>query len=140
MRASDDDRERTLRRLRRGYASGRLEADELEERVGRATRARSRDELRALTFDLPRDVRVRATRVVAGVDRFMLRAHGAAFAGVNGSLVGLWAVSGAGDFWPAFTIVPWGTAFAAHAYGSRSLRRALGARRRGLALKTTRRW
>src|SRR3954451_156290 len=130
MRASDDDRERILRQLRRGYAAGRLEADELEERIGLATRARSREELRALTFDLPRDVRARGARAVVGVDRFMLRAHGTTFAWVNGGLVGIWALTGAGEFWPAFTIVPWGMALGAHAYGSRTLRRALGARRR----------
>ena len=130
MRASDDDRERTLKLLRRNYAAGRLESDELEDRVGIATRARTREELRALTFDLPRDLRQRGARAVVGLDRFMLRAHSTAFVGVNGGLVGLWAVTGAGDFWPAFTIVPWGMAFGAHAYGSRTLRRALGARRR----------
>jgi hypothetical protein len=130
MRASDDDRERTLELLRRNYAAGRLEPDELEERVGVATGARTREELRALTFDLPRDVRARGRRVVSRIDRLMLRAHGTAFVGVNGGLVGIWALMGAGEFWPAFTIVPWGMAFGAHAYGSRTLRRALGARRR----------
>jgi len=44
--------------------------------------------------------------------------------------VGLWALTGAGEFWPAWVLVPWGTAFGAHFYGSRTLRRALGARRR----------
>jgi hypothetical protein len=130
VRASDADRERTLQLLRRNYAAGRLEDDELEERIELATRARTREELRGLTFDLPRDLRARGRRVVTRVDRAMLRAHGTAFVGVNGGLVGLWAVTGAGEFWPAFMLVPWGMAFGAHAYGSRTLRRALGARRR----------
>ena len=130
VRASDDDRERTLVQLRRHYAAGRLEADELEERAAIATRARSREELRSLTFDLPRDLRARAARATARVDAAMLRMHGTAFVGVNGGLVGIWALTGAGEFWPAFMLVPWGMAFGAHAYGSRTLRRALGARRR----------
>jgi hypothetical protein len=130
VRASDVDRERTLRHLRRHYAAGRLEADELEERVGAATRARSRDELRALTFDLPRDARRRGARAVARLDAAMLRLHGAAYVGVNGAMVGTWALTGGGDFWPAWMLVPWGAGLGAHAYGSRALRRALGTPRR----------
>jgi hypothetical protein len=134
VRASDADRERTLRLLRRHYAAGRLEADELEERIGAATRARSRAELGALTFDLPRDARARGARAVARLDAVLLRMHGAAYATVNGAMVATWALTGGGDFWPAWTLVPWGVGLGAHAYGSRSLRRALGApRRRQLA-------
>jgi hypothetical protein len=116
--------------LRRHYAAGRLEADELEERVGAATRASSRAELRSLTFDLPRDARARGARAVARVDAAMLRMHGAAFVGVNGAMVGTWALAGGGEFWPAWLLVPWGMGLGAHAYGSHTLRRALGARRR----------
>jgi hypothetical protein len=130
VRASDDDRERTLRLLRGNYAAGRLESDELEERVAVATRARSREELRALTYDLPRDVRARGARAVARVDAVMLRMHGTAFVGVNGTMVGVWALAGGGAFWPAWLLVPWGFGLGAHAYGSRALRRALGRRRR----------
>jgi hypothetical protein len=127
VRASDLDRERALRALRRHYAAGRLDAAELEERVGVATRARSRTELRALTFDLPSDARARGARALARVDRTMLRMHTGAYAAVNGAMVGTWALTGAGEFWPAWTLLPWGVGLAAHAYGSRSLRRSLGA-------------
>jgi hypothetical protein len=130
VRASDDDRERTLRHLRRHYAAGRLDADELEERIAAATRAGSRAQLRALTFDLPSDARARGARAMARFDAAMLRLHGTAYVGVNGAMVGTWALTGGGDFWPAWTIVPWGIGLGAHAYGSRTLRRALGARRR----------
>ena len=130
MRASDADRERTLQLLRRHYAAGRLESHELEERAGVATRARTREELRALMSDLPLDLRARGTRAMARVDRAVLRAHGTAFAGVNGAMVGIWALTGFGDFWPAWVLVPWGFGFGAHAYGSRSLRRTLGVSQR----------
>jgi hypothetical protein len=131
VRASDDDRERTMRALRGHYAAGRLEADELEERVAVATRARSRAELRALTYDLPRDLRARGARAVVRIDQAMLRAHAGVFAGINGALVGIWALTGAGEFWPAWALVPWGAALGVHAWGSRSLRRTLrGTRRR----------
>src|SRR3954466_16350142 len=130
VRASDDDRERVVSALRQHYAAGRLEADELEERVERATRAQWRSDLRALTFDLPSDIRARSARAWARVDAAMLRMHAGAYATVNGAMVGIWALTGGGEFWPAWTLVPWGMALGAHAYGSRSLRRALGSPRR----------
>jgi Domain of unknown function (DUF1707)/2TM domain len=129
VRASDDDRERTMLALRRHYADGRLDADELEERIDAAARARSRGELRALTIDLPRDVRARGARAVARVDAALLRAHGAAYVGVNGALVALWGLTGAGAFWPAWVIVPWGAGLLMHAWFSRALRRVLRLRR-----------
>jgi hypothetical protein len=133
VRASDDDRERTMRSLRRHYAEGRLEADELEERVAVAARARSRAELRTLTSDLPRELRARGARAVVRIDAAVLRAHAGVFAGVNGALVGVWALGGAGAFWPAWVLVPWGATLGAHAWGSRSLRRTIrGPRRRTL--------
>jgi len=134
-RASDADRERALRALRRHYAAGRLDAAELEERVDQAARARYRAELRALFTDLPGGVRAETAKSAAArVDRAMLRAHAGAYATVNGALVGIWALTGAGDFWPAWTIAPWGAALAGHAWCSRAVRRALGApRRRQLA-------
>ena len=125
VRASDDDRERTMLALRRHYADGCLEADELEERIEAAARARSRAELRALTVDLPRDMRARGARAVARVDTALLRAHGTTYLGVNGALVALWALTGAGAFWPAWVIVPWGAGLLLHAWFSRALRRVL---------------
>ncbi|HEY3019970.1 MAG TPA: DUF1707 domain-containing protein [Solirubrobacteraceae bacterium] len=135
-RASDADRERALRALRRHYAAGRLDAAELEERADRAARARYRNELRALFVDLPGGVRAGAAKgAAARVDRAMLRAHAGAYATVNAAMVGIWALTGGGDFWPAWTIGPWGAALAGHAWCSRALRRALGRgpRRRQLA-------
>jgi len=53
MGATDDTRERTLARLREGYACGELHTDTLGARVERALRAGSAAELRGLTADLP---------------------------------------------------------------------------------------
>jgi hypothetical protein len=55
LRASDADRERTAAALRRHHLDGRLETDELQERVGRCYAARTEGELAALTADLPAD-------------------------------------------------------------------------------------
>jgi hypothetical protein len=54
IRASDGERDRAVVLLQRGFADGRLTQDELDERVGAALAARTRDQLQALTADLPR--------------------------------------------------------------------------------------
>lgn len=56
---SDDARERTATRLQRAYARGRLEEDELEDRVARTLEARTRGELDIATDGLPRRFRRR---------------------------------------------------------------------------------
>ncbi len=53
QRASDDDRERAVERLREASVAGRLDLEELAERTERAHRARTQDELGELTADLP---------------------------------------------------------------------------------------
>ena len=53
VRASDAEREQTVALLRRNFADGRLTQAELEERAGAAYAARTRDQLRDLTADLP---------------------------------------------------------------------------------------
>jgi hypothetical protein len=52
QRAGDDDRERTVDRLREASVAGRLDLEELAERTERAQLARTRDELAELTADL----------------------------------------------------------------------------------------
>jgi hypothetical protein len=51
-RASDDDRERTVDRLREASVSGQLDLEELADRTERAQQARTRGELQELTADL----------------------------------------------------------------------------------------
>jgi DUF1707 SHOCT-like domain len=55
LRASDADREHVAERLRNAAAEGRLLADELEQRLEAAFRARTYGELNAVIADLPRD-------------------------------------------------------------------------------------
>ncbi|MHB8394915.1 MAG: DUF1707 SHOCT-like domain-containing protein [Candidatus Dormibacteria bacterium] len=54
VRASDSDREAVVDELRQHHAEGRLELDELEDRVGTAYRARTMGELVPVLADLPR--------------------------------------------------------------------------------------
>jgi hypothetical protein len=53
LRASDAERSATADLLRRHHAEGRLDTDELEERIERCYAAKTRGELDALTADLP---------------------------------------------------------------------------------------
>jgi len=53
MRASDDDRERTVTVLRDAFGEGRLTLDEFDERTSAAYAARTWGALRTLTEDLP---------------------------------------------------------------------------------------
>jgi pSer/pThr/pTyr-binding forkhead associated (FHA) protein len=53
MRPSEDTRERTVARLRRGYVAGRLNTETFSRRVDRALQADCGAELHGLTADLP---------------------------------------------------------------------------------------
>jgi hypothetical protein len=52
MRPSEETRERTVQRLRRGYVAGRLDTDTFARRIDVALRA-DREQLGGLTADLP---------------------------------------------------------------------------------------
>ena len=56
VRASDADREETVRQLQRGLSEGRLTVDEFDDRVQGAYAARTLGELAELTRDLPRSL------------------------------------------------------------------------------------
>ena len=53
LRAGDRDRERAAEELRRHHLEGRLDADELDERLGRAYGARTLGDLAGVLNDLP---------------------------------------------------------------------------------------
>jgi Flp pilus assembly protein TadB len=53
LRASDAERSETAELLRRHHAEGRLDTEELEERLERCYAAKTRGELDALAADLP---------------------------------------------------------------------------------------
>jgi hypothetical protein len=54
LRASDNDRDQIVDRLRKAATEGRIAAEELEHRVTKALRARTYDELDETVADLPR--------------------------------------------------------------------------------------
>jgi DUF1707 SHOCT-like domain len=53
LRAAHTDRERVIEALKAAFAQGRLDTDELDDRVGRAFASRTYAELAALTADIP---------------------------------------------------------------------------------------
>jgi hypothetical protein len=125
VRASDAERENVVARLREHAAAGRLDVDELEDRVGAAYGARTRGDLAALLGDLPGGVRARGDRSglpdgaarPAGLPRRARHCddvahHLRAFVVVNLLLVAIWAATGAGAFWPGWVLLWWGVALA----------------------------
>jgi hypothetical protein len=105
LRASDADREEAVTRLREHAATGRLDVEELEQRVSAAYAARTHGQLAVLQRDLPRAEQT--------YRRPVSRAHlhdWTVFLQVNALLVAIWAVSGAGYFWPAWVLAWWGLA------------------------------
>jgi hypothetical protein len=71
IRASDGERDQVVALLQRHFADGRLTQAELEERAGAALAARTRDQLRALTADLP-GADVRPARPAMVLDPWLL--------------------------------------------------------------------
>ena len=96
---------RTVDALRVHAAAGRLSTEDLEARVERALAARTRAELDAVQADLP--ARPRRTRPAPDV-----RAEWLSYAAVAAVLVCVWALAGAGAFWPAWPMGFWGAALA----------------------------
>jgi hypothetical protein len=112
LRASDHEREAHAQALRDHAAAGRLTVDELSDRLEAAYGARTQGELRRVLEDLPDPPRrpERAARAREG-----LRAHATSFLLVNLLLIGIWAASGAGYFWPIWPLLGWGIGLASHA-------------------------
>ena len=108
LRIADADRDRTVEHLRAAAAEGRLDPDELEERVSNALSARTQGDLDAVLRDLPTP-HVPAPRP----DRsLILRERTAAFLVPNVVCIAVWAATGAGSFWPGWVLLGTGIAFA----------------------------
>jgi hypothetical protein len=98
--ASDADRERIAERLRAAAGEGRLTPAELEERLESAFSARSDAELEPLVVDLPAPQRREPRRSD--------HSHERAYVATMLLLVAIWALTGAGYFWPIWPMLGWG--------------------------------
>jgi class 3 adenylate cyclase len=115
LRASDADRDRVAELLRDHYGAGRLSDDDLSERVDAAYRARTISQLQALTADLPSAPEAgRRRRRRRGALDTSFRIHLTVFIVVNVMLIGIWAASGGGYFWPVWPILGWGIGLGCH--------------------------
>jgi hypothetical protein len=106
LRASDAERESTVTLLREHEAAGRLDVEELEQRVGAAYQARTRGDLATLLDDLPRTQSVSAPRASHPMRRHHNHGWGMLMR-VGVLLVAIWALSGGGYFWPAWVLAWW---------------------------------
>jgi Domain of unknown function (DUF1707) len=98
VRASDREREVVVETLRANAAAGRLDADELDERLERAYAAERRADLVPLVADLPSAPAPRRRPSPRA-----LPAYSPVIA-IAVLLVAIWALTGAGYFWPVWPI------------------------------------
>lgn len=110
LRASDEDREQAAAALAAHYGAGRLDQDELDERLRAVYAARTQSELRGLLADLPElPADELAERVERNERRRLLRRRvlqesgGALTPFVICTLI--WAAAGGGFFWPVFVLI-----------------------------------
>lgn len=108
-RVGDRDRETTATTLQTAAAHGLIAIDELEERLTATWSARTRDQLAAITSDLPRQLRDTAGRTPrqARVADTALRGSAAAFVAAIITMVSIWLVTGAGYLWPIWPAFGW---------------------------------
>ena len=123
MRAGDEDRDRTITRLREAFAEGRLSSEEFQQRMERAHDSRTFGDLEVLLADLPEEaaspavVAPPATTVAVpeqeGSDN--LRKGWLSWLGVGIMVNVIWVATWLGDsgdgvpyYWPIWVIGPWG--------------------------------
>jgi uncharacterized membrane protein YccC len=111
IRASDQEREQVASEIREHFAHGRLDTDELDERLARAYAARTRAELDALRHDLPplppsptlRRAEVAERR--AELTRQLIQQTGRALVPFF-ICTAIWFASGSnGSFWPIWVVL-----------------------------------
>jgi Domain of unknown function (DUF1707) len=102
IRASDAEREAVAAAVRDHAAAGRLDADELEDRLGRVYGARLRADLAPIVADLPPLERAAAPPRPAG--RIPDLGAFAPLVALAVLLIAIWALTGAGYFWPMWPI------------------------------------
>jgi hypothetical protein len=104
LRVSDAEREQTLEALRAHAAAGRLGAEELDARLERTFAAVTRGDLAAVQHDLPPHGPPRSGRAEERSPEWLV------YGLVAVVLLSIWALSGAGTFWPAWPLGFWGLA------------------------------
>ncbi len=101
--------------LRLHAGEGRLTLEELGARVEAATQARTLGDLHALLVDLPRVRLASDERAIRARATAELRQHLTSYIVVNALLVAIWAITGAGYAWFAWSLLGWGIALVMYA-------------------------
>lgn len=111
LRVSDEEREATAQEIREHYASGRLDDDELSERLSATYGAKTQSQLQAVRADLPPlppSPAAQKAELVARrgeLSRQLVQQTGASLSPFVICTV-IWVASGAtGFFWPAFLLI-----------------------------------
>lgn len=111
IRASDQEREQVAAEIREHFAHGRLDTEELDERLARVYAARTRAELDALRRDLPPlppSPAIRRAELAerrAQLSRQLLQQTGQALVPFL-ICTAIWLASGAsGSFWPIWVVL-----------------------------------
>ena len=110
IRASDAERERVATELREHAAEGRLDVDELDERLQQAYDARTRGDLEQLTADLPAAPPPKPSPPTVREPPAALAERAGSYVGVMVILIIIWAVTGAGYPWFIWPAIGWGLA------------------------------
>ncbi len=113
VRASDAEREQVVSELREHGAAGRLGVEELDQRVEAALSATTRRDLAGLLGDLPAIAPPRRPRSDGCGE------HLRSYLMVMALLVAIWALTGAGYFWPVWPMLGWGIGVLSHASATR---------------------
>ena len=106
-RASDSERDEVVSDLRAHAAEGRLSVEELDQRIATALSAQTRADLAPLLDDLP-------PRPRPVTDRRDFQEHLRSYLAVMVLLVAIWALTGAGYFWPVWPALGWGIGVLSH--------------------------
>jgi len=107
LRIADADREQLVDELREHAIAGRLNSEELEERIGKAYRATTRADLERLKADLPvssTSVKLALSKRKGQLRRRLVQETGGSV-GLWAICIGIWLADGAsGSFWPGWVI------------------------------------
>ncbi|TML41221.1 MAG: DUF1707 domain-containing protein [Actinobacteria bacterium] len=123
LRASDVDRDRVADRVRQQCAEGHITLDELSEMLARTYASRTYGELDEIVRNLPVPVRTApgapapSEPRLPGDGSLWWRIGLGPYLVINAMLIVIWALTGAGYFWPIWPILGWGAGLALAAVG-----------------------
>src|SRR5581483_9563194 len=108
MRVADAARERVAELLRQNYSEGRLTYSEFQERLEQPYASKTFGDLQPVTMDLPAQSVNPPRPDRQSARSFRARNHVITYVTIMLFLIAIWAITGAGYFWPIWPILGWG--------------------------------